>query len=111
MRQFSAKACRSALLILLFCGCAVFKDPDFYRQMNENNQQHSGPSAQDQVLERQRENNRINEEARQRQQTQHQIKESRGSWIYNSYTSQNQYVPPGAHTRWDDANKTWIIQP
>lgn len=96
------------LPITLLAGCAVFRDPGFYEAMN---QPRSGPSPQEQVLQRQRENDRRNEEMREKQQTQRQIEQSKGSWIYNSYTRQSQYVPPGAHTRWDDANKTWIIQP
>lgn len=101
---FKAVSC----LALLLCGCNL--PPPTAEDFNQIGQR-SGPSSMDQVLQRQHENTLRNEQIREHQQILDRIDRSKGSWIYNSYTRQSQYVPPGASYHWDNNQKTWIIQP
>ena len=96
------KQLTTLLVLTLLAGCNL--PPPTADDFNQIGQR-SGPSSQDMVLERQHQNLLQNEQMRQQQS------QPQGSWIYNAYTRQNQYVPPGANYRWDDQNKTWIIQP
>ena len=81
-----------SVVACVLTGCEAMRDPGVWQSIQEGSQ----PARQ-------------YPQPPQQQKT--QPEETQTSQLWNRYTRQYQYVPPGWHYRWDSQNNTWIIQP